>query len=177
VELEYHRARHSELAATPLDKLIEGPSVGRQAPGSDALRRAFRTEVIRTQRRSDGTITVEGVRFELPSAYRVLLRPAVRYARWNLGSVDLVDARSGKHLGVLLPLDKRGNAESLRRVVRPIDPNAHMHQADSGIAPHLAMLMAQYAATGMPPAYVPDAREQGRAQESTDDHAPPTGDD
>lgn len=175
VELEYHRARHSELCGTPLDKLIEGPSVGRQAPGSDALRHAFRTEVLRTQRRSDGTITVEGVRFELPSAYRVLLRPAVRYARWDLSSVDLVDARSGKHLGVLLPLDKRGNAESPRRVVRPIDPNVHIDAADSGIAPHLAMLMAQYAATGMPPAYVPDARAQHRDEDSRDDHAPPTG--
>jgi len=176
VELEYHRARHSELRGTPLDKLIEGPSVGRLAPGSDALRRAFRSEVLRTQRRSDGTITVEGVRFELPSAYRVLLRPAVRYARWDLSSVDLVDARSGKHLGVLLPLDKRGNAESSRRVVRPIDPNAHTYVADSGIAPHLAMLMAQYVATGMPPAYVPDARTQNRDEEIRDDHAPPTGD-
>lgn len=160
VELEYHRARHSELCATPLAKLLEGPSAGREPPSSDALRRAFRHEVLRTQRRSDGTITVEGVRFELPSAYRVLLRPAVRYARWDLSSIDLVDARSSKHLATLLPVDKRANADGLRRVIRPIDPAyaTHKHAADGGIAPLLAQLMAQYAATGLPPAYVPDAR-------------------
>lgn len=38
------------------------------------LRRAFRTERVRPQRLSDGTITVEGVRYEIPSAYRTLQR-------------------------------------------------------------------------------------------------------
>lgn len=158
VELEYHRALHSELGLSPLQKLLQGPSVARAAPCSEALRRAFRTEVTRTQRRSDGTITVEGVRFELPSAYRVLLRPVVRYARWDLSSVDLVDERTGSHLCTLLPLDKHQNADARRRVVTPVDPRVSAPAEGSGIAPHLAQLMAQYAATGLPPAYVPDLR-------------------
>jgi putative transposase len=159
VELEYHRAVHSELKSTPLQKLLDGPSVSRPAPSSEVLRRAFRNEVTRTQRRSDGTITVEGVRFELPSAYRVLQRPVVRYARWDLSSIDLVDERTGTHLCTLLPIDKLANADARRRVVTPVDPNAGAPATGSGVAPHLKQLMAQYAATGLPPAYVPDLRK------------------
>jgi putative transposase len=167
VELEYHRALHSELGQSPLQKLLDGPSVARLAPSSEALRRAFRTEVTRTQRRSDGTITVEGVRFELPSAYRVLLRPVVRYARWDLSSIDLVDERTDAHLCTLLPLDKQLNADGRRRVVTPIGDGDNAPAADSGIAPHLRQLMAQYSATGLPPAYVPDHRESPSRTQST----------
>lgn len=173
VELEYHRAKHSELGTTPLEKLLKGPSVVRPSPSADALRRAFRRETLRTQRRSDGTITVEGVRFELPSAYRVLLRPVVRYARWDLSSIDLVDARTGSHLTTLLPLDKLKNADGHRRVVRPVEPSTCMQE--TGIAPHLAMLISEYAATGLPPAYVPDLRNRYQAADETQDHEP--GDD
>jgi hypothetical protein len=139
---------------------MRGPSVGRESPGSDALRRAFRTEVTRKQRHSDGTVTVEGVRFEVPSAYRTLLQLRLRVARWDLSSIDLVDPRSGDHLATLLPLDKARNAERVRRVVASegaTEPARHV-----GIAPHLRALMADYAATGLPPAFLPK-------NDSTDD--------
>jgi transposase InsO family protein len=153
-EEEYHRREHSEIKETPLDRYHRGPSVGRECPSSDALRRAFRIEVTRTQRRSDGTVTVEGVRFEVPSAYRTLVLLRVRVARWDLSSVDLVDPRSGEHLATLVPLDRAKNAERARRVLTP----AHAHdepRAPVGIAPHLRALMADYAATGLPPAFIP----------------------
>ena len=117
IEHEYHRRIHSETGQTPLDRWLAGPSIGRPCPSSDALRRAFRMEVSRAQRRSDGTITVAGVRYEIPSAYRTLLRPTVRVARWDLSSVDLVDARRGVHLATLLPLDKERNADRRRRAL------------------------------------------------------------
>lgn len=153
VEHEYHRKEHSEIKETPLDRYLRGPSVGRESPSSDALRRAFRTEVSRKQRRSDGTVTAFGVRFEVPSAYRTLLQLALRVARWDLASIDLVDPRSGAHLATLLPLDKARNAERVRRVVAPADPSPA--PARGGIAPHLRALMAEYAATGLPPGFVP----------------------
>ena len=152
-EEEYQRKDHSEIHESPLTRYMRGPSVGRDSPNSDALRRAFRTEVTRKQRRSDGTVTVEGVRFEVPSAYRTLLQLRLRVARWDLASVDLVDPRSGDHLATLLPLDKARNAERVRRVVAPAD-TAQTERA-VGIAPHLRALMADYAATGLPPAYLP----------------------
>lgn len=52
VERDYHRALHSELGTTPLARALEGPTVGRESPGSEALRAAFRMEVSRTQRAS-----------------------------------------------------------------------------------------------------------------------------
>lgn len=151
VEVEYHRRLHSEIATTPFDRLLNAPSVGRPSPSVDALRRAFRREVSRTQRRSDGTITVAGVRFEMPARFRALTRPTIRYASWDLSSVDLVDPRHETHLATLLPLDKLKNATGARRVVSPVDPRP---APASGIAAHLGELMREYAATGLPPAYV-----------------------
>lgn len=152
VEHEYHQKEHSEIHETPLERYLRGPTVGRESPSSDALRRAFRTELTRKQRRSDGTATVEGVRFEVPSAYRTLTVLHLRVARWDLSTVDLVDPRSGHHLATLLPLDKTRNAEGIRRALAPVGAEPTPR---AGIAPHLRALMAEYAATGLPPAYVP----------------------
>jgi transposase InsO family protein len=155
VEQEYHHTIHDELGKTPIERYLEGPNVGRESPTSDALRRAFRMEISRTQRRSDGTVTALGVRFELPSAYRTLTRVRLRVARWDLSSIDLVDPRKGTHLCSLYPLDKVKNADRARRVLvdtaAPLAPS----KEPPGIAPLLRELMAEYAATGLPPAYLP----------------------
>ncbi len=155
VEQEYHRTIHSELKKTPLERYLEGPNVGRDSPSSEALRRAFRMEVSRTQRRSDGTVTVEGVRFEVPAAYRTLTRLRLRVARWDLSNIHLVDPRTGVHLATLLPLDKVKNADRARRVLAPCSAPAAPAEKPAGIAPLLRELMAEYAATGLPPAYLP----------------------
>jgi len=156
VELEYHLARHSELGETPRERYLRAPNVGRSCPDSETLRRAFREQVIRTLRRSDGTITVYGVRFELPTRYRSLARPCVRVARWDLSALDLVDPRTGEHLAKLAPLDKAKNADRQRRVLRCDggDPRGE-EVPEAGIAPKLRALMRDYAATGLPPAYLP----------------------
>jgi transposase InsO family protein len=165
VEQEYQRRVHSETGQTPLDRCLAGPSVVRPCPSSDALRRAFRMEVRRKQRKSDGTITVEGVRYEIPSAYRTLQRVSVRVSRWDLSSIDLVDPRTGTHLGTLLPLDKEKNADGRRRALPRDDSGSHDVDAPTvrpvGIAPLLRELMAQYAATGLPPAYLPQNERAG----------------
>ena len=70
VEQEYQRREHAELDTTPLARFVQGPSVLRACPGSQALRAAFRLEVTRQQRRSDGTVSLEGRRFEVPVRYR-----------------------------------------------------------------------------------------------------------
>src|SRR5262249_44721307 len=139
----------------PLERYLEGPDVSRPSPDSEALRRAFRMEVTRTQRRSDGTVTAFGVRFEVPSAYRALVHLRLRVARWDLSSVHLVDPRSGAHLSTLLPLDKLKNADRARRVLPDVIVPPAPSRKPPGIAPLLRQQMADYAATGLPPAYLP----------------------
>jgi putative transposase len=166
IEQEYHRTVHSEIGKTPLERYLEGPDVGRESPSSEELRRAFRMEVSRTQRRSDGTVTVEGVRFEIPSAYRSLSQVRLRVARWDLSSVDLVDPHTGVHLATVLPVDKIKNAEGMRRVLRAAASPPRASKEPPGIAPLLRELMADYAATGLPPGYLPKGEEHDSEDES-----------
>jgi hypothetical protein len=154
VEQEYQRSVHSEIGSSPLERYLAGPDVGRECPGSDTLRAAFRLEVSRRQRRSDGTVSLEGQRFEIPSRYRHLERPQLRYARWDLRGVDLIDARRGIILCPIYPLDKSANATGERRALESAS-SAAIQSSEPGIAPLLKKLMAEYAATGLPPAYLP----------------------
>jgi len=55
VEQDYHQNRHSELGSTPLRRFLDAPSLRRDAPDSNTLRRAFCHHVTRRQSRSDGT--------------------------------------------------------------------------------------------------------------------------
>lgn len=82
----------------------------------------------------------------------------MRYARWDLRAVDLIDERSGTVLCALYPLDKTANAIGLRRRLDPLvlcDASVAPPVQSPGMAPLLRKLMADYAATGLPPAYVP----------------------
>jgi len=154
VELDYHRRPHTETGQTPLARFLAGPDVLRPSPSADALRVAFTTEQVRTQRRSDGTISVDGVRFEVPARFAHLPRLNVRYARWDLSAVLVCDRRTGAVLGRLAPLDKTRNADAVRRP-RALTPSTHPLPAATGVAPLLDALLRQYRATGLPPAYLP----------------------
>jgi len=78
----------------------------------------------------------------------------VRYARWDLRLIDMVDPRTGKILCRLYPQDKIRNADGIRRRIEPISM-APTELPKDEIAPLLKKLMAVYSATGLPPAYVP----------------------
>ena len=177
VELEYHRRVHRELGQTPHTVAFGDPSVGRGAPDAEKLRHAFRTEERRTLRRSDGTITVMGVRFELPQRYLCLLRPTIRFARWDLSSIDLVDPNTGTILCPLRPLDKRSNADGRRRVLLPAHDHEGAKAPEPGIAPHLENLIADYAATGLPPAYMPLDAHEDKTDEVDETESDTTDDD
>jgi hypothetical protein len=88
-------------------------------------------------------------------------QPRVAVARirhWDLSSIDLIDSRSGAHLATLLPLDREKNADRRRRALPAHDQNTPDPDGASrraGVAPLLQKLMAEYSATGLPPAYLP----------------------
>lgn len=155
LELEYNRSVHSELGMSPVAKMLSEPSVARPCPDSDTLRRAFRVRETRTQRKSDGTISVEGVRFEVPSRLRHFERLTVRYARWDLSSVDVQDPKTRVIIATLYPLDKRRNADGLRRAREPIASTPTPAPKPAGMAPLLKKLMDTHRDTGLPPAYLP----------------------
>ena len=155
VEQEYHRTHHSEIGTTPLERYLSSPNVARECPGTAALAQAFRIEVTRRQRRSDGTVSLAGQRFEIPAQYRQLANVQLRYARWDLSLVDLLDARTGAVLCAVHPLDKSANADGQRRALSRVASDTAA-PTPGGIAPLLRQLLADYAATGLPPAYLSD---------------------
>lgn len=158
VEFEYHRKVHSEILTTPLERYLQGANVGRPCPDIATLNRTFCTESKRKQRKSDGTFTLNGRRFEVPSQYRHLDVLHVRYRRWNLSQAILVDPHSSVCLDTLYPQDKSANGQALRRPLASLSISGEQtpqSTASAGIAPLLKKLMADYAATGLPPAYLP----------------------
>jgi len=154
LEIEYNRKVHSETGQTPLHRFLNDKDVGRDCPSSEQLQLAFTVELTRTQRRSDGTISLQGVRFEIPSRYAHLQRLTVRVAAWDLSSVYLSDPKTGAILCRIFPQDKKKNAEGRRAprtpAILPADP-----VKPAGMAPLLQKIIQQYATTGLPPAYIP----------------------
>jgi putative transposase len=158
MEIEYNRALHRETSCAPVERFKRAPSVLRDSPPSESLRDAFRLQTRRIQRRSDGTISLEGVRFEIPARYRHFHAVTVRYARWDLGRVDLVDEHNGTILAPIYPLDKTANADGRRAVVEPGGTDApalDRRRAPGELPPLLKQILQEYSATGMPPAYLP----------------------
>jgi len=155
-EMEYNRKRHQEINCTPVDKLLKGPDSSRGAPDREKMTFSFTIQESRAQRKSDGTLQIKGVRFEVPSRFRHFDRLHLRYQSWNLSHAWLVDARDSTLLAKIYPQDKIKNAEGLRKMVAPrLDD---LPSSDSNADPYpplLRKLLEEYAATGVPPAFIP----------------------
>jgi transposase InsO family protein len=177
VEIEYNRTVHRELGCSPVERFAQARDVLRDSPSSNALRQAFRLRARRRQRQSDGTISLEGVRFEIPGRYRHFQDVVVRYARWDLSRVDLVDPQQGAILAPLYPLDRQANADGQRLLFdldrphgrtedqppaddradedRPAQEQPGQERGQKELPPLLKQILAEYSATGIPPAYLP----------------------
>jgi transposase InsO family protein len=168
-EMEYNRAVHRETSCSPVERFAQAPDVLRTSPSSDALRDAFRLEAQRRQRASDGTISLEGVRFEIPARYRHFTDVVVRYARWDLGRVHLVDPRNGTILAPIYPLDRRANADGQRLLFEldagDVPTDAHQ-RTDKELPPLLKSILEEYSATGTPPAYLPKRSDPKKGTDS-----------
>jgi putative transposase len=162
IEFEYHRKLHSEIRCAPIERYLEGPDVGRPCSDTATLRQAFCVQVKRRQRKSDGTFSLHGKRFEVPSQYRHIEELHIRYARWDLANVSLMDPHNHHMLCTLFPLDKSDNANKKRRYFSmvPTENIVTEEVKNNGIAPLLKDLMAEYAATGLPPAYIPKGEDK-----------------
>ena len=156
LERDYHRRVHRELGTTPLKRLVESDDASRPCPEAATLRSAFRITVKRRLRPSDGTVSVEGVRYQAPSPFRHFTTLHLRVARWDLSSVDLVDGRSRERLSVLHPVDKRRNAEGTRRRTggKP-HGDGDKRAAAQEPAPLLQRLLDDQAASALAPWWLP----------------------
>ena len=155
VEQDYQRSIHSEIKTTPLQRMLNGPDVARPVPNSDFLRLAFSRRIRRTPRRSDATVTVDGIRYELPVRFGHLPSVILRAASWDKSLMTLVDPNTDAPLARLLPLDKVKNASGRRRAIARDNTAAPVHSADDPLPALLRKWLAEYAATGLPPAYLP----------------------
>jgi len=158
VEQEYNNSKHTEIGTTPIKRLLEVSDVSRPSPDRETINFAFTIQQTRIQRRSDGTIQIEGVRFEVPSRFRHFQKLTVCYKRWDLSIAYLVDAKTGNKLATIYPQDKTKNADGRRRtLVAPIEDSQLPKPSNNSdpIPPLLRKYLADYAATGLPPAYIP----------------------
>ena len=168
VERDYHRRVHRELGTTPLKRLVESDDASRSCPDGDVLRAAFRITVKRRVRGSEGAVSVEGVRYQVPAPWRHL-----RVARWDLSSVDLVDGRTGKRVSVLYPVDKRRNAEGTRRRTdRKADDDGGKPVVGQEPAPLLQRILDDQAASGLPPLWL--AHPQSSNRDKDDEQGDPS---
>ena len=157
VEMEYNRSVHSELGGrSPLQCFLDDKDVSRPAPSVEQLRLAFTQSLRRTQRRSDGTVSVHGKRFEIPGRYGHLPQIHLRVASWDLSHLHLCDPTTGAVIAKVYPQDKNKNADARRRTKSaPLAGAQTTAEPDHSMAPLLRKLIADYAATGLPPAYIP----------------------
>ena len=125
------------------------------SPSGEKLRHTFTRREGRRQRRTDSTVSVLKKRFEVPSRYRHLDQLTIRYARWDLSRVLLVDPVTGTLLARLYPLDRERNAERGRRSLAPLDQPAAAPRsmAEPGLPPLMRKMLAEYAVTGLPFCY------------------------
>ena len=170
MEIEYNRAVHRELSMSPVERFSKARDVLRPSPSSQLIREAFRLQTTRAQRASDGTISLHGVRFEIPARFRHFRKVVVRYARWDLSRVDLIDPQNGTILAHLYPLDRQANADGRRSPIEPDqgpdeddEPEAGASAAhtpgnggpDQPLPSLLKRILDEYSASGTPPAYLP----------------------
>jgi transposase InsO family protein len=161
-EMEYNRGVHRELSMSPVERFSKAPDVLRRSPSSQSIREAFRLQTTRVQRQSDGTISLAGVRFEIPARFRHFREVVVRYARWDLSRIDLIDPQNGTILAPIHPLDRTANADGRRSAIAPEPdegPLASSPPEDGGpdkpLPPLLKRILDEYSASGAPPAYLP----------------------
>ena len=150
--MEYTRTVNRELGRTPLHAYLDTKQVFRPCLSVDELRMAFRRRITRKQRRTDNTVSIEGTRFEIPQAYRTLSEIYLEYACWDLSFIHIVDRKTGAPLCQLFPVDKTSNASGERRRLSTATEVVALSTEEP---PLLRKLLEDFAATGLPPAYIP----------------------
>jgi transposase InsO family protein len=149
LEHKYNGKEHSETRKPPLSRFLSPRSVLRCDFSEETVRTAFMRNETRTVRVSDGTITLQGVRYQLPTAMRHLCRVRLRFAAWDKRIAYIEDERTGKIIGSANPVDPVQNSNSHRASL----PNVRHYSALK--SPVLRSLEKNRQESGRPPGYRP----------------------
>lgn len=115
VEQDYHVKIHSEINEKPLDRFLNSKSVLRPSPEYENLKCSFRMIITRNIRKTDSTITIDGIRFQIPQHYAHMDLLLLRYARWDLGEAEILCPDTHKSICLIFPLNKLANSTSMRK--------------------------------------------------------------
>lgn len=117
IEMEYHRTVHSDIKISPIERYAKGNDVGRSSLLFSDLKFYFCREESRQQRLTDGTISLNAQRYEIPLRYRTIKEIWLRFAGWDMSHIFLVDRITGNFLEKIYVIDKVKNSYAGRRVI------------------------------------------------------------
>jgi len=167
IEQEYNKNNHNGIDTSPIESFINSKNVSRPSLESDAYTFAFTQPITRKQRKSDGTVQINGIRFEIPSRFNHFQQLSIRYQSFDLSKAYIVDPKSNKLISVIYPQDKTSNAYKGRRTRSSELDIASNETNKDELPPLMEKYLAEYCATGLPPAYLP--KEESNHKEVTDD--------
>ena len=163
VEMEYHRRIHSELGSTPLERYLGAPTVGRPSPSPRSSAAPFApTPCARADAPTARSLCLAAASRSRPASVisngSTCATPAgiSRGWTWSMPAPARSSLPSTRSTSDGTPAD--GGADSLR--LRPTAlprqrRRQRRHRPPRGSRRCLSELLADYAATGLPPAYLP----------------------
>jgi hypothetical protein len=108
----------------------------------------------------------------VPSRFRHFHHLYARYKSWDKTRAYLVDQRTDDLLGTIYPQDKVKNADGHRRALQTSinnKPSSDIEKDLDPIPPLLRKILSDYAATGLPPAYLPMESMNTKNKENKDE--------
>jgi putative transposase len=174
VEQDYHVKIHSEINQTPYDRFFNSTNVLRPAPEYNDLKCSFRMQVTRTVRSTDATLTLDGVRFQLPECYAHMKTLLLRYARWDLGEAEIICPDTHKSVGTIHPLDKLANSFGARKEIEeklqniesePSNENEFLDLSTDHLPPLLAQCLKKYSEKYPLGGYIPMQNKKVKTNE------------
>ncbi len=170
VMFDYNHAIHSETGQKPIDRYMSDKNVVRRPPDFEALGKEFRRIVSRRQRLTDGTISIEGVLFQIPIRFRHMRDLHVAYSQWDLSNAALVDEQTQVEVAPIFPVDKNRNASGLRaRIADPLNQSdatledaqtEDPTQSTNTIPPLLEKYLKEFAQVSPLNGYIPHHEEE-----------------
>jgi putative transposase len=163
VEEDYNNKRHSETGEKPLTRYLDGKDVLRPAPNYEIMVKAFRTPTKRIIRKSDHTITVDTIRFEVPRHLHHFQEITVAYAQWDLSSVTVLDPETHQGVCEIFPADLNKNANGLRAPLSAnpsTAPEQSQDEPSEHLPPTLARCLRDFATKNPLAGYIPYERNK-----------------